>query len=104
MEIDIHFAGVRGHMSVLEEAKRIVSELKEMLFLSYEEERMLSLPNAGQLCNMAEQADRIERSIQKRMLFLEDLVCDLQAQKEEMAYKLSWLEEKQRSAGLVVKG
>ena len=104
MEIEINFAGVRGHMSVLEEAKRTVFELKEILSLSYEEERMLSLPNAGQLCKMAEQADRIERSIQKRILFLEDLVCDFQAQKEEMAYKLSWIEEKQRSAGWVEKG
>ncbi len=50
----MNFAGVRGHMSVLEEAKRTVFELKEILSLSYEEERMLSLPNAGQLCKMAD--------------------------------------------------
>ncbi len=93
MEIELNFAGVGEHALVLEEAGRRLSEFKDMLSLWYQEEKSLASPKAGRLHEIMLQAERIERSVQKRRQFLDGLVCDFQSLKDENASKLAWCEE-----------
>lgn len=69
MEMGINFAGIRGHMDVLEEEQKTARELKEMLSLYSGEETLFSSPETDKFRRLAAQAERIERSIQNRRVF-----------------------------------
>lgn len=87
MWIEISLSGTLEHLSILQEEKRKLLALKEVVEVLYNMEDVDRL----KLQEVLYQIDRLLRSVDRKYFFLEDLVTEFRKRKEETASELDGL-------------
>lgn len=92
MRVSIRFDGVMGHLSRLEEEKKTAAQLREALTQCYRDALADPLGEPERLRRELRQIERVEKSISRRIAYLEDLVREFRTLSVRTEQELRQLE------------